>query len=210
MAKKVVMSTNEALAEAALRAGCRFFVGYPITPATEILEYMAEHMEDYGGVYLQPESEVAGMNMICGAGAGGTRCMTASSGEGFDLFQEGISAAAGWEIPCVVVNMCRSGPGRAGMGPSQANYFQVCKGGGHGDYHAIVLAPWNAQETVEITKRAFNLADKYRMVVIIFGDAILSHVSEPVEFDDTPEPPLPDKDWALTGCKGRQPRKISG
>ena len=127
------MNNNEALAEAAIRAGCRFFAGYPITPATEILEHMARRMPEVGGICLQPESEVSGMNMVCGAAAGGARSMTASSGEGFDLFMEGISAIAGWEIPCVVVVMSRSGPGRAGMGPAGSDYFQCCKGGGHGD-----------------------------------------------------------------------------
>ena len=202
LGEQVVMNNNEAIAEAAVRAGCRFFCGYPITPATEILEYMAHRMPEVGGVVIQPEYEVAGINMIEGAAVGGTRCMTATSGPGFDLMQEGITFIANEELPCVIVQMSRGGPGSSGIGPSQADYFQCTKGGGHGDYQMIVLAPSTVQESVDLTRLAFHLADKYRMISLILGDGILAHTSEPVEFDDSPEDPLPPKDWAITGEPG--------
>ncbi len=199
---------NEALGEAAVRAGCRFFFGYPITPQSELPAYMARRLPEVGGVYLQAESEVAAINMVLGASAAGVRVMTSSSGPGFSLKQEGISYLVGCELPAVLVNIMRGGPGLGNILPSQADYFQATKGGGHGDYRLIVLAPAGVQELADLTGLAFDLADVYRNPVIVLGDGLLGQMMEPVRFPalrPAPDPP----DWALTGARGRPRRLIT-
>ena len=200
---KKFMTGNEAIAEAAIQAGCRHFFGYPITPQNEIPEYMSKRMPEVGGVYLQAESEVAAINMLFGAAGAGARVMTSSSSPGISLMQEGISYIVGAQLPCVIVNIMRGGPGLGGIQPSQSDYFQATKGGGHGDYHLLVLAPHTIQEAVSLTMDAFNLADKYRNPVLVLGDGYMGQMMEPVEFKKTLPPKLPSKDWALTGAKGR-------
>jgi len=207
--EKQLVKGNEALAEAAIRAGCRYFFGYPITPQNQIPEYMAAHLPAVGGVYLQAESEVAAINMVYGAAGAGARVMTSSSGPGISLKQEGISYIAGAELPCVIVNIMRSGPGLGGILPSQADYFQATKGGGHGDYHLLVLAPASVQEMVDLTVTAFDLADIYRNPVMILADGILGQMMEPVSFDGITTRSLPPKDWATTGAAGRPPNLIN-
>jgi len=201
--EKKFMTGNEAIAEAAVQAGCRYFFGYPITPQNEIPEYMSKRLPEVGGVYLQAESEVAAINMLFGASGAGARVMTSSSGPGISLMQEGISFIAAAQLPCVIVNVMRGGPGLGGIQPSQSDYFQATKGGGHGDYHMIVLAPHAVQEAVSLTIEAFDLADKYRNPVMLLGDGCLGQMMEPVEFKKTLSPKLPAKTWALTGAKGR-------
>lgn len=201
------MKGNEALAEAAIRAGCRMYFGYPITPQTEISEYLSLRLPQEGGVFLQAETEVAAINMAYGAAAAGMRVMTSSSGPGISLKQEGLSALAIAELPCVVVNMSRGGPGVGNIQPAQSDYFQAVKGGGHGDYRVIVLAPSSVQELVDLTYRAFYLADKYRNPVLILGDGMLAQMMEPVSFAEPTFPPLPPKDWAIRG-KGEAKRKF--
>lgn len=201
--EKMFMTGNEAIAEAAIQAGCRYFFGYPITPQNEIPEYMSKRLPEVGGVYLQAESEVAAINMLFGAAGAGARVMTSSSGPGISLMQEGISFLAAAQLPCVIVNIMRGGPGLGGIQPSQSDYFQATKGGGHGDYHLLVLAPHTVQEAVSLTMEAFNLADKYRNPVMILGDGVLGQMMEPAEFKKTVPPDLPTKKWALTGAKGR-------
>jgi 2-oxoglutarate ferredoxin oxidoreductase subunit alpha len=201
--EKMFMTGNEAIAEAAIQAGCRYFFGYPITPQNEIPEYMSKRLPEVGGVYLQAESEVAAINMLFGAAGAGARVMTSSSGPGISLMQEGISFLAAAQLPCVIVNIMRGGPGLGGIQPSQSDYFQATKGGGHGDYHLLVLAPHTVQEAVSLTMEAFNLADKYRNPVMILGDGVLGQMMEPAEFKKTAPPNLPTKKWALTGAKGR-------
>ena len=205
MSSRVLMKGNEVIAEAAVRAGCRHYFGYPITPQTEIMHYMAIRMAEVGGTILQAESEVAAINMVYGAAAAGARAMTSSSSPGISLKQEGFSYIAGAELPAVVVNIVRSGPGLGGILPSQGDYFQATKGGGHGDYHNIVLAPASVQELYELTVEAFNLADRYRMLVLILGDGALGQMMEPVRFRD--EEPIEQvaKPWALTGTGGQRP-----
>ncbi|MFZ5632007.1 MAG: 3-methyl-2-oxobutanoate dehydrogenase subunit VorB [Bacillota bacterium] len=202
------MKGNEALAEAAVRAGCRYFFGYPITPQTEISEYLARRLPEAGGVFLQAESEVAAINMVYGAAGAGARVMTSSSGPGISLKQEGISYIAGAELPCVIVNIMRGGPGLGGIQPSQSDYFQATRGGGHGDYRLPVLAPGTVQEMVDLTCLAFDLADEYRNPVIILGDGILGQMMEAVEL-----PPyrcgLPEKSWATTGCRNRAKNAVT-
>jgi 2-oxoglutarate ferredoxin oxidoreductase subunit alpha len=205
--EKKFMTGNEAIAEAAIQAGCRYFFGYPITPQSEIPEYMSKRLPEVGGVYLQAESEVAAINMLFGASGAGARVMTSSSSPGISLMQEGISFIAAAQLPCVIVNIMRGGPGLGGIQPSQSDYFQATKGGGHGDYHMLVLAPHTVQEAVSLTIEAFDLADKYRNPVMILGDGYLGQMMEPVEFKKTSPPNLPTKTWALTGAKGR-PRNI--
>lgn len=202
------MKGNEAIAEAAIQADCRFYAGYPITPQNEIPEYMARHMFEAGGVFIQAESELAAVNMVYGASACGARAMTSSSSPGISLKQEGISFLAGAELPAVIVNMQRGGPGLGNISPSQADYFQAVKGGGHGDYHMLVYAPYNLQELWDLTMLAFDKADEYRTPVMLLGDGILGQMMEP--FIPTPyeKPILPEKSWALTGCKGRKPNVI--
>ncbi|MEN3185574.1 MAG: 3-methyl-2-oxobutanoate dehydrogenase subunit VorB [Atribacterota bacterium] len=205
--EKILMKGNEALAEAAVRAGCRMYFGYPITPQTEISEYLSLRLPQVGGVFLQAETEVAAINMVYGASATGMRVMTSSSGPGISLKQEGLSALAIAELPCVVVNMVRGGPGVGNIQPAQSDYFQAVKGGGHGDYKVIVLAPSSVQELVDFTYRAFYLADKYCNPVIILGDGMLAQMMEPVIFAEPDFPPLPPKDWIIQG-KGRGERKF--
>lgn len=207
--EKILIKGNEAIAEAAIRAGCRLFFGYPITPSTEVVEYLAKHMPKAGGTVLQGEDEIASINMCYGAAATGARVMTASSGPGFSLKQEGISYLAANELPVVIVNVNRTGPGLGGLGATQSDYFQCTKGGGHGDYRAIVLAPSRGQEMYDYTMEAFDLADRYRTPVIILADGFLGQTMEPIELKARPEVQLPEKDWALTGCRGRQKRKIA-
>ena len=202
------MKGNEAIAEAAVQAGCRFYAGYPITPQNEIPEYMSRRMPEVGGIFIQAESEIAAINMVYGSSACGARAMTSSSSPGISLKQEGISFLAGAELPAVIVNMQRGGPGLGNISPSQADYFQAVKGGGHGDYRVLVYAPYNLQELWDLTKLAFDKADEYRNPVMILGDGILGQMMEP--FVPTPyiTPELPEKTWALTGCKGREPNVI--
>ena len=202
-----LMRGNEAIAEGAIRAGCRFYTGYPITPQNELFEYMAKRLPQAGGIFLQCESEVAGINMIWGAACTGTRAMTSSSGPGISLMSEGLSTLAAGQLPCVVVDVTRAGPGLGRIAPAQSDYRQVTKGGGHGDYRAIVLGPSSTQEMAELATRAFYLADLYRNPVIILMDGMLGQMMEPVDFDLVKALPIPDKPWALRG-KGDGPRKM--
>ncbi len=204
------MRGNHALGEAAVRAGCRFYFGYPITPQNEVAEYMSERLSKIeGGVFIQAESEIASIHMVIGASMAGGRVMTSSSGPGISLKQEGISFLSSLELPAVIVNMSRGGPGMGNIAPSQSDYFQATRGGGHGDYRTIVLAPNSCQELADLTYKAFDLADQYRIPVIILGDGMLGQMMEPVKL-----PPeiqikkLPHKDWVITGAKGRQSRII--
>ncbi|HWR58929.1 MAG TPA: 3-methyl-2-oxobutanoate dehydrogenase subunit VorB, partial [Thermodesulfovibrionales bacterium] len=208
MAEKSFMKGNEVIAEAALQAGCRFYAGYPITPQNEIPEYMSRMMSERGGVFIQAESELAAINMVYGASACGARAMTSSSSPGISLKQEGISYLAGSELPAVIVNMERGGPGLGNISGSQADYFQAVKGGGHGDYRLLVYAPYNLQELWDLTMLAFDKADEYRNPVMILSDGILGQTMEP--FYPTPYvmPDLPKKTWALTGCCGRGPNVL--
>jgi 2-oxoglutarate ferredoxin oxidoreductase subunit alpha len=208
MNEKVFMKGNEVIAEAAIQAGCRFYAGYPITPQNEIPEYLSHRMEEVGGVFIQAESELAAINMVYGASACGARAMTSSSSPGISLKQETISFLAGAELPAVIVNMERGGPGLGNISGSQADYFQAVKGGGHGDYKLLVYAPYTLQELWDLTMLVFDKADEYRTPAMILADGILGQMMEP--FQPTPyrKPDLPEKTWALTGCRGRQPRVI--
>jgi 2-oxoglutarate ferredoxin oxidoreductase subunit alpha len=202
------MKGNHAVAEAALDAGCRFYAGYPITPQNEIPEYMSKKMPEAGGVFIQAESELISINMVFGAAAGGARAMTTSSSPGISLMQEGISYMAGCELPGVIVNVMRGGPGLGNIAPSQSDYFQSVKPG-HGDYRMIVLAPSNIQEMYDFTFDAFDLADKYRNPVIVLADGLLGQIMETVDLERrTPKLLGSSADWALTGAGGRQPRRI--
>ena len=205
---KIMMKGNEAIGEAAIMAGCTHYFGYPITPQSELTAYMARMLPKRGGVFLQSESEIAAINMVYGAGAAGARVMTSSSGPGISLKSEGISYIACSEIPAVIVNIQRGGPGLGTIQPSQADYLQATKGGGHGDYHLIVLAPASVQELADLTQKAFDLADKYRNPVMILGDGLLGQMMEPVEINKI-EVGNYDKSWALTGAKGRAPHRIT-
>ncbi len=200
MADKVLMKGNEAIAEAAIIAGCRHYFGYPITPQTEIAAYMAKKMPKIGGVFLQAESEIAAINMVYGVAAAGRRVMTSSSSPGISLKSEGLSYMAGSDLPALVVNVQRGGPGLGGIQPSQADYFQATRGSGHGDYHMIVLAPSSVQEMAELTVKGFELADTYRMTAMILADGTMGQMMEPVslEFDVKP---APEKPWATVGTK---------
>lgn len=199
MSKKVLIKGNEAIGEAAIRAGCRHYFGYPITPQNELTNYMSKFMPEAGGTFIQAESELAAINMVYGAAGAGARAMTSSSSPGISLKQEGISYIAGAEIPAVVVNVMRCGPGLGGIMPSQSDYFQAVKGGGHGDYRNIALAPNNGQELYELTVKAFDLADKYRILVMVMADGALGQMMENVEFKDKETPYEVDKPWATTG-----------
>ncbi|NLB73691.1 MAG: 3-methyl-2-oxobutanoate dehydrogenase subunit VorB [Firmicutes bacterium] len=209
MGGKILMKGNEAIAEAAILAGCRHFFGYPITPQNEIPEYMSRRMPEVGGVFLQAESEVAGSNMVYGAACAGARVMTTSSSPGISLMQEAVSYMAGAELPCVLVNIVRGGPGLGGIQGSQADYFQATKGGGHGDYKLIVLAPASVQELMDLTITAFDLADMYRNPVMILGDAILGQMMEPVVPGRRGKADLPEKTWATVGAKMRPKNVIT-
>jgi 2-oxoglutarate ferredoxin oxidoreductase subunit alpha len=202
MAEVKLMKGNEAIAEAAVLAGCRHYFGYPITPQNEIIEYMSLRMPEVNGVCLQAESEIAAINMVFGAAASGLRAMTSSSSPGISLKQECISYIAAAEVPCVIVNIMRGGPGLGGIAPGQADYFQATKGGGHGDYHLIVLAPSSAQECFDMTALAFDLADKYRTPVMILGDGALGQMMEKVELKPL-TPLVISKPWAVSGRHGR-------
>ncbi|MDO8526038.1 MAG: 3-methyl-2-oxobutanoate dehydrogenase subunit VorB [Candidatus Omnitrophota bacterium] len=209
MKNKLLMCGNEACGEGAIQAGCSFYAGYPITPQNELIAYMAKRMYETNGVFIQAESELAAINMVFGAAAAGVRAMTSSSSPGMSLKQEGISYLAGCELPCVIVNMQRGGPGLGNIAPAQGDYFQSVKGGGHGDYKLIVLAPASAQELMDYTRLAFELADKYRNPVIILGDGLLGQMMEPVKLPAANcRLPVVEKPWALTGCTGRPPNII--
>ena len=209
MAEKFLMKGNEAVAEAAIRSGCRYFFGYPITTQTELAAYMAKNMPKRGGVFLQAESEIAAINMVYGAAGAGARAMTSSSSPGISLKQEGISYIAGADLPCVIVNMARGGPGLGSIQGSQADYFQATKGGGHGDYHMLVFAPNSVQELVDMTARAFDKADEYRMPAMILGDGMLGQMMEPVGFFEPKEPEeLPKKEWATDGTGMKRKKNI--
>ncbi len=207
MAERVLMKGNEAIAEAAIRAGCRHYFGYPITPQTEIAAYMAKKMPKIGGVFLQAESEVASINMVYGAAATGCRVMTSSSSPGISLKSEGLSYIAGSDVPALVVNVQRGGPGLGGIQPSQSDYFQATKGGGHGDYKMIVLAPASVQEMASLTIKGFNLADKYLMTSMILADGTIGQMMEPISFEDA-EIEVYEKPWALTGTEGKRKHNI--
>ena len=208
MARKL-MKGNEAIAEAAVRAGCRGFFGYPITPQNEIPEYMSRRMPEVGGAFVQAESEVAAINMVYGAAAAGCRAMTSSSSPGISLKQEGLSYIAAADLPCLVVNMVRSGPGLGGIQPAQCDYFQATKGGGHGDYHLIVLAPASIQEAVDMTYGAWDLGEKYRMPVMILGDGMIGQMMEPVELPEMFDlSTLGVRDWELNGYDGTRKRVV--
>ena len=208
MSEKQLIKGTEAIAIGALKAGCKYYFGYPITPQNEVPEYLSAHIWEYGGKFLQAESEIASINMLIGAASTGARVMTSSSSPGISLMQEGFSYLAGDELPAVVINMTRTGPGLGGINATQGDYFQAVKGGGHGDYKNIVLAPHSVQELFDLTYKAFNLADKYRMVAVVLADAILGQMKEAISLDP-PEPILEtDKSWSLTGAKGRDGRII--
>ncbi len=208
MAEKVLMKGNEAMAEAAMQAGCRLFFGYPITPQTEVAAYMAKKMPKVGGLFMQAESEVAAINMVYGAAGAGARVMTSSSSPGISLKSEGISYIAGADLPCVIVNIVRGGPGLGGIQPAQSDYFQATKGGGHGDYHLVVLAPSSVQEMVSLTTEAFDIADIYRMPVMIMGDGMLGQMMEPVSFEEITKREVPEKTWATNGTKMERGRNV--
>lgn len=210
MVERLLMKGNEAIGEAAIHAGCRYYFGYPITPQSELTAYMARRLlKIEGAAFIQAESEIAAINMVYGAAAAGGRVMTSSSGPGISLKQEGISYLACAELPCVIVNMMRGGPGLGSIQPAQGDYFQATKGGGHGDYHLIVLAPSSVQELVDLTIKAFDLADKYRNPAMILGDGLLGQMMEPVQFKEFRKESIPSKeDWALSSCHGRKPRRI--
>jgi len=204
------MRGNHVIGEAAVRAGCRFYAGYPITPQNELTEYMAARLLDLDdGIFIQAESELAAINMVMGASMAGTRAMTSSSSPGISLKQEGISFLSAMELPAVIVNMSRGGPGLGNIAPSQSDYFQATRGGGHGDYRNIVLAPNSAQELADLTMKAFELADDYRTPVFILGDGMLGQMMEPVEFLDCKRPRKEvSREWTLTGARGRPSRII--
>jgi 2-oxoglutarate ferredoxin oxidoreductase subunit alpha len=199
MAERVMMKGNEAIAEGAIRAGCRYFFGYPITPQNEVPEYMSRRMPEVGGTFIQAESEVSAINMVYGAAGAGARAMTSSSSPGVSLKQEGISYIAGAELPCVIVNVARAGPGLGGLTPSQSDYFQATKGGGHGDYHLIVFAPASVQEIMDLMYEAFVTADKYRNPSMVIMDGLLGQMMEPVVMKDYADLQIPPKPWATTG-----------
>jgi len=200
---KKLMKGNEAIAEAAIRAGCEAYFGYPITPQTEVLEYMSRRMPELGRVFVQAESELGAINMVYGAACTGARVMTSTSSPGFSLMQEGVSYIALSFVPCVLVNIMRGGPGLGNIQPSQGDYFQATKGGGHGDYNPIVLAPATIQEAVDLVVEAFDLAEKYTQPVVIIADGMVGQIMEPVEFPEMQEIRRATFPWALTGAQDR-------
>lgn len=206
---KILMKGNEAVAEAAVRGGCRAFFGYPITPQNEIPEYLSRRLPEVGGCFIQAESEVSAINMVYGAAGAGARAMTSSSSPGISLKQEGISYICGAELPCVIVNMVRGGPGLGGIQPAQSDYFQTVKGGGHGDYHMLVYAPSSVQEAVNIMYDAFDKADEYRMPVMMLGDGMIGQIMEAVELPPMKDPAtFPKKEWATDGTGVGKNRRI--
>ena len=206
---KILMKGNEAVAEAAVRGGCRAFFGYPITPQNEIPEYLSKRLPEVGGCFIQAESEVSAINMVYGAAGAGARAMTSSSSPGISLKQEGISYICGAELPCVIVNMVRGGPGLGGIQPAQSDYFQTVKGGGHGDYHMLVYAPSSVQEAVNIMYNAFDKADEYRMPVMMLGDGMIGQIMEAVELPPMKDPAtFPKKEWATDGTGVGKNRRI--
>ncbi len=205
---KVLIKGNEAVAEAAIRSGCRYYFGYPITPQTEIAEYMAKTMPKVGGLCLQAESEVAAINMVYGAAASGVRVMTSSSSPGISLKSEGVSYIVGCDLPCVILNVQRGGPGLGGIQPSQSDYYQATKALGHGDMHLFVLAPSSVQEMASLTSDAFTVADKYRMPVLLLADGALGQMMEPVDFDKISFSNPPEKPWAANGHGGARKKNI--
>ncbi|MBO5136808.1 MAG: 3-methyl-2-oxobutanoate dehydrogenase subunit VorB [Clostridia bacterium] len=208
MSEKVLMKGNEALAEAAIMAGCHHYFGYPITPQTEVAAYMAKRMPKIdGGVFLQAESEIAAINMVIGVAATGKRVMTSSSSPGISLKSEGLSYLAGCDLPALVVNVQRGGPGLGGIQPSQSDYFQATRGAGHGDFHTLVLAPNSVQEMVDMVFKGFDLAEKYRIPAMILSDGTMGQMMEPVSLD-MGEIKEYDKSWALTGTKGERKPNI--
>ena len=207
MADKVLMKGNEAIAEAAILAGCRHYFGYPITPQTEVAAYMAKKMPKIGGTFLQAESEIAAINMVYGVSSTGKRVMTSSSSPGISLKSEGISYLAGSDLPALIINVQRGGPGLGGIQPSQSDYFQATRGSGHGDYHLIVYAPASVQEMAELTVKGFAVADKYRVPTMLLADGTLGQMMEPVSLDFV-EPPMPEKPWATTGTKMKRKHNI--
>lgn len=208
MGSKLLMKGNEVIAEAAVRAGCKYYFGYPITPQSEIAQYMSKRMPEVGGVFIQAESELAAINMVYGAASTGKRAMTSSSSPGISLKQEGLSYLAGAQLPAVVVNIVRCGPGLGGIQPGQCDYFQAVKGGGNGDYKMVVLAPESVQELYELTVEAFNIADRYRIVVMIMGDGILGQMMEPVEFREQEKIEETEKKWAANGTRKKRERNV--
>ncbi len=207
--EKVLLKGNEIIGEAAIRSGCKLFFGYPITPSTEVIEYLSAQLPKHGGTVLQAEDEIGAIYMCYGAACTGNRVMTASSSPGVSLKQEGISYSAAVELPMVIVNVNRCGPGLGGLGPAQSDYFQSTKGGGHGDYRVIVLAPSKAQELYDYTMEAFDMADKYRNPVMILTDGFLGQTMEPVLLKDRPEAPEFDRNWVVDGAKGRKKRILA-
>lgn len=208
MAEKVLMKGNEAIAEAAIRAGCKHYFGYPITPQTELAAYMSKRMPKIGGTFLQAESEIAAINMVYGVSSAGYRVMTSSSSPGVSLKQEGISYIAGSDLPALIVNVQRGGPGLGGIQPSQSDYFQACKGGGHGDYHLIVFTPASVQEMADLTALAFDLADKYRVPSMLLADGTLGQMMEPVVLPEEHENKT-DKPWATNGTQMKREHNIT-
>jgi 2-oxoglutarate ferredoxin oxidoreductase subunit alpha len=209
VAEAILMKGNEAMAEAAIIAGCRYYFAYPITPQNEIAAYMARRMPEVGGTFLQAESEIASINMVFGAAAAGGRAMTSSSSPGISLKQEGLSYLAGNELPAVVVNMMRGGPGLGNIAGAQGDYFQATKGGGHGDYRMIVLAPASVQELADLGVAAFDLADRYRIVVMILGDGTLGQMSESLCLPEPSGESFDKSSWVLDGAAGREPRYLA-
>ncbi len=200
---KQLMKGNEAIGEGAVRAGCRCFFGYPITPQSELPHYLARRLPEAGGVFLQAESELTAINMVYGAAAAGGRVMTSSSGPGISLMQEGISYLAGAELPAVIVNVGRGGPGLGNIAPAQSDYFQAVRGGGHGDYHVPVLAPASVPEIITLMQDAFDLADQYRNPVMVLADGVLGQIMEPMDLGECTFAEAPPKPWATTGNEGR-------
>jgi 2-oxoglutarate ferredoxin oxidoreductase subunit alpha len=206
--EKTLVMGNVAMSEAAVRAGCRFYAGYPITPQNEVSEYLAKRLPEVDGVFVQAESELAAINMVFGAAATGARAMTSSSSPGISLMQEAISYLAAAQIPCLIANIMRGGPGLGNIQGSQADYFQATRGGGHGDYRLIVLAPWSVQEMYDLTIRAFELGDHYRNPVMLLADGVLGQMAESIELKDPVQKRSVVKEWALTGCAGRKPNVV--
>ena len=206
--EKILAKGNEAIAMAAIDSGCLLYFGYPITPQNDIPEFLSKHLPALGGEFIQAESEIASINLLLGASATGARAMTSSSSPGISLMQEGISYMAGSELPGLIVNISRSGPGLGGISPSQGDYFQATRGGGHGDYRMIVLAPSSVQEMYDLTCLSFDLSDKYRNPAMILGDALIGQMKEPLVRRKPGKMDLPPKDWALTGAKGRKPNRL--